>query len=391
VPDHSPRAPRYSRRRVLNAFVGGVASAALAACGGSGRSADDTAGSVAGPEAAPAGGTFGVGLHAPAEWESHERTIMAWPFKEELWRSQLRAAQQNIASIAEAVAAFEPVLVVANPGTGAAARARCGPKVDVVELPIDDCWTRDSGPIFVRNGSRRVGLDFRFNGWGGKFPPWNADDALPREVCRHLGLPSRSVDLVLEGGSISYDGEGTVLTTEQCLLNPNRNPTLSKARIEERLLASLGASKVIWLPYGLWRDSITNGHVDGVAAFVAPGEVLIQRTDNGTPDDERLTRNRQVLEHSTDARGRRLRIHELLAYPTVRVAGYSTTHSYVNSYAVNGGVVVPLAGLPSDEGALRSIRAAYPTRRVVGVRTLALDYGGGGVHCVTQQVPATSA
>ena len=316
---------------------------------------------------------------------------MAWPYKKNLWRSELGAVQENIASIAKAVAGFEPVLMMANPGSGKDAHAKCGPKVDVVELPIDDCWVRDTGPIFVRKGDKRVGLDYRFNGWGGKFPPWNSDDALPRAVCKDLRLPSRRVDLVLEGGSISYDGEGTVLTTEQCLLNPNRNPSLSKQQIEDQLLASLGASKVIWLPYGLWKDSITNGHVDGVAAFVAPGEVLLQRTHNGTPDDQRLARDREVLEQTTDAQGRHIKIHELEPYPVVRVAGYSTTHSYINSYIVNGGIVVPLADAPQDEAALRTIRAAHPDRRVVGVQTLALDYGGGGVHCVTQQVPAATA
>src|SRR3954470_17600367 len=234
-----------------------------------------------------------AGLAMPAEWVEHERTLMAWPARLELWGAGLAAAKRDYAAVARAVAAFEPVLMVAPEGARAEVTRMCDRGVDVLELPIDDSWMRDSGPIFVTGaGGSRAGVDFRFNGWGGKFLPCDRDDAMPRALLGELGIDRFEAPFVLEGGSICVDGEGTLITTEQCLLNPNRNPHLEREQIEALLADFLGIEMVIWLPHGLVEDNDTDGHVDNVAAFVEPGRVLLQTVaDVSSPNYERLQEN----------------------------------------------------------------------------------------------------
>jgi agmatine deiminase len=288
--------------------------------------------------------------------------------------------------VANAVAAFEPVVVVASPGEQAAdARARCAGQVEVLELPIDDSWLRDSGPIFVvdgDDGGRRVGVHFRFNAWGEKFAPWDRDEAAGGELARRYGDDVVEVPFVLEGGSIAVDGEGTLITTEQCLLHSNRNPSLTREQIERGLIEHLGAERVVWLGLGLEEDRDTDGHVDLIAAFTAPGEVLLQAGPPGTEDELRMEDNRARLETAG------LRVRRLGPLPVVELGGQRVAVSHMNFYVCNGAVVVPLAGVESDDEALATIGAAYPGREVVGVPGAVLAYGGGGPHCVTQQVPA---
>lgn len=326
----------------------------------------------------------------PAEWTPHERTLMAWPTRDDLWGGLLAGARGEWADVARAVSAFEPVTMVAAPGQGESARELCGDGVEVVELPIDDSWFRDSGPIFVTDGNgARAGVDFRFNSWGAKHSPWDADDRVSSLLLDHLDVPRIGSAMILEGGSITVDGEGTLITTEQCLLHPNRNPGLTKQQIEDELKTGLGVTTVIWLPYGGLEDTETDGHVDGVCAFVAPGRVLVSLPDDPEhPDHARMRANRAVLEAATDARGRRLEILDLPQSAFVEVDGEPTEVGYLNFYVANGGVVVPVAGIPADEGALAVIGEAFPDRKVVGVRSRMIAFGGGGVHCITQQVPA---
>ena len=325
----------------------------------------------------------------PAEWTEHERTLMAWPTRAQLWGGVFAEVKLEYAAVARAIAEFEPVTMVANPGQGEEARELCGDGVEVVELPIDDSWFRDSGPIFVLGpDGERAGVDFRFNSWGEKHHPWDTDDKISALVIERLGSPRIASELILEGGSITVDGEGTLITTEQCLLNPNRNPGLSREQIEAELVARLGVTKVIWLPYGGLDDYETDGHVDGVCAFVGPGRVLISLPDDPShPDYQRMQENRAVLEAATDARGRALELFELPQTAFTEVDGQPTEVSYLNFYIANGGVVVPVADVPSDAAALAVIAAALPDRKVVGVRARVIGYGGGGVHCITQQVP----
>ncbi|MEU6234372.1 agmatine deiminase family protein [Kitasatospora sp. NPDC047058] len=326
----------------------------------------------------------------PAEWTEHEGCLMAWPTRAELWGAAYDEAKLEYAGVARAIAAFEPVTMVARPGQGQEARALCGEGVEVVELPLDDSWLRDSGPIFVLGpDGRRAGVDFRFNAWGGKHHPWDADDRIAGLLLERMGVERIDSRMIMEGGAVTADGEGTLITTEQCLLHPNRNPGMSREEIEAELKARLGVTTVIWLPYGGLLDTETDGHVDGVCAFVAPGKVVVQLPDDPAhPDHKRMRENRAVLEAAVDARGRKLEILDLPQSAFVDVDGKATEVGYLNFYIANGGVVVPTAGVPQDEGALAVIAAALPGRKVVGVRSRVIAYGGGGVHCITQQVPA---
>jgi agmatine deiminase len=320
----------------------------------------------------------------PAEWAPHERTLMAWPTRREMWGSELTQAKADYAATANAVAAFEPLtMVCANAQEAAEARAALAGEAEVVELPIDDSWLRDSGPIFVTDDDgRRAGVHFRFNSWGEKFPPWDRDAAVGGLLVDRLGDRRYDAPFVLEGGSVAVDGDGTLLTTEECLLNPNRNPGMSREEIEEGLRDYLGVETIVWLGQGLAEDRDTDGHVDLIAAFTRPGEVLLQSAAPGEPSHERMADNHSRLQ----AAG--LDVVDFPILPSVEVAGEPVAASHVNFYLCNGGVVVPVAGVASDAEALERIGAAYPGREVVGVPGGVIAFGGGGPHCITQQVPA---
>jgi agmatine deiminase len=338
---------------------------------------------------------FARGFAMPAEWAPHERTLMAWPARMDLWGEAMADAKREYAATARAIAAFEPLLMVAPPGARGEVRDACGSAVEVAELPLDDSWIRDSGPIFVTApDGRRAGVDFRFNGWGEKFVPYDSDDALPRALLAHLGIARFEAPLVLEGGSITVDGEGTLITTEQCLRNPNRNPDLGREEIEALLREYLGAEKVIWLGDGLVEDEDTDGHVDNVAAFVRPGVVLAQTVaDPASPNFERLQENLRRLRSATDARGRRLEVIELDVLPATEVRGRPGVVPYVNLYIAGGAVIVPVAGddPDRDEQVLARLAEVFAPREIVSVPGRLLAEGGGGVHCITQQVPAAPA
>lgn len=320
----------------------------------------------------------------PAEWAPHERTLMAWPCRTELWGELLEQARRDHAACASAIAAFEPVTMVANPGEQAAqARAACAGEVEVLEIEIDDSWLRDSGPIFTLGSTgTRVGVHFGFNAWGEKFAPWDSDHRAGGVLAERYGDAVDIAPFVLEGGSIGVDGEGTLITTEECLLHPSRNPTMTREEIEAGLMSYLGVQRVVWLDKGLVEDRDTDGHVDLIAAFTAPDEVLLQAGPPGTEDEQRMEVNRERLE----AAG--LAVRRLDVLPFVEVAGEQIAVSHMNFYLANGAVIVPLSGQASDAEALRVIGDAYPDREVVGVPGAVLAYGGGGPHCITQQVPA---
>jgi agmatine deiminase len=322
-------------------------------------------------------------MRTPAEWEPHERTVMGWPCRLELWGGTIEQARADYAAVANAVAAFEPVTMIANPGEDPArARAACGEGVEIVELPLDDSWLRDCGPIYVYgDDGRRVAVHFRFNGWGEKFAPWDRDAAVGGLIATQLGDEVVPAPIVLEGGSILTDGTGTLLTTEQCLLNPNRNPSLSREEIERALRDHLGVQRIVWLGQGLVEDRDTDGHVDLIAAFVAPGRVLLQTVDPGNPNYENCRDNDARL------RAAGIDVVELPYLPYDTVAGETVAASYLNFYLCNGAVIVPVSGAESDAAALDNIDRAYPDREVVPVPGAVLAYGGGGPHCITQQVP----
>jgi agmatine deiminase len=336
----------------------------------------------------------GAGLSMPAEWLPHERTLMAWPARSDLWGAGMGEAQRDYATIARAIGSFEPVLMVVPEGARSEVELACGRGVDVIEIAIDDSWMRDSGPIFITGGDgRRAAVDFRFNGWGGKFVPYDRDDAMPRVLLDHLGVERFEAPLVLEGGSICVDGHGTLITTEQCLLNPNRNPDLDRHQIEVLLGEYLGVEKVIWLAHGLVEDHDTDGHVDNVAAFIEPGRVLLQTVaDTSSPNYEPLQENLERLRAATDAAGRPLDVVELDVLPYTEVRGQPGCLPYTNLYMGNGAVFVPVGDDDPhrDEEILGLLASLYAAREIVPVPGRMLAEGGGGVHCITQQVPVAA-
>jgi agmatine deiminase len=324
-------------------------------------------------------------LSMPAEWAPHERTLMCWPARQALWGRRFPQAEADHAAVANAVAAFEPVTMAAHPRNAAEARRLCTAAVEVVEVPIDDSWARDSGPIFVTDGAgRRAGVCFGFNGWGEKFAPWDEDARFAGRILEHVGEEALDArHFVLEGGSIAVDGEGTLVTTKQCLLEEHRNPALDREAIEAELGRHLGVDRVVWLERGLVEDRDTDGHVDNICAVVTPGRVLLQTVeDEGNPNHEHCRENVRRLE----AAG--LEVTELPWLPYARDADEPTVVPYVNFYVCNGGLIVPTQGDETDAEALALLESLYPGRKAVPVPGATLAFGGGGVHCITQQVPA---
>ena len=342
------------------------------------------------PTAFEAATPLEAGFRMPAEWERHERCWMAWPYRRELWSDDLVDTQKAYARVAGAIAAFEPVTMIAPPVAAEGARRLCEPRVDVLTLEIDDSWTRDSGPAFlVGPGGSRGATAWHFNAWGGKLERYREDAQLAKRLCAQLGLPCFQSPLHLEGGAIAVDGEGTVLTTESCALNSNRNPGFTKAEVEAELCRALGASKVIWLPGALSEGDITDGHVDGLACFVRPGLVLLETlTAPDSPAREMLRENRRALEGATDARGRPIEVVEMEEAWEAEPESDTWCRSYINFYVANGGVVMPAYGVPGDARARAVVEKAFPDRTVVQVDIRKVAIGGGGIHCITQQQPA---
>jgi agmatine deiminase len=351
------------------------------------------------------------GFRMPAEWEPHAGCWMAWPERPDNWRLGAGPAQEAYAAVASAIAASEPVTMAVSDGQYERARAALPASVRLIELSTDDAWLRDTGPTFVVDGKgARRGVDWRFNAWGGLegglYFPWDRDERVASKVLEVEGDRRYAAPLVLEGGSIHVDGEGTVLTTEECLLNPNRNPELDRASIEAALHDHLGTQKVVWLGDGVLKDE-TDGHIDNLACFARPGVVLLTWVDD--PDDPQHAISRDALERleaATDARGRSFEVIKLPAPGPLtttdeeasgvkivegtqpRRGGDRMAASYVNFYVGNSRVVYPLLDPTRDEEAAAIIAAAFPDREVVGVPAREILLGGGNIHCITQQVPA---
>lgn len=318
---------------------------------------------------------------------------MCWPVRDDMWGDQFANAQAAHAEIANAIARFEPVTMIAPPRASERAASMCGSGVEVIEIPIDDSWFRDSGPIYVFDDDEsRVATDWQFNSWGNKFLPYDDDAAAAARFAEQAGHPVRSIDMVFEGGSLTGDGEGTLATTTQCLMNPNRNPTFTQTDIEKQLRAELGAEKIIWLPYGLALDDDTDGHVDNVAAFAAPGHLVIQGCSDENEDDWlRLNVDQRVARGARDAQGRTLEVTVVPVLPFAEVGGERVVVPYLNYYVGNGFVVVPTCGNEADADMIAMIAELYPARETFGLDVGAvLAHGGGGIHCITQQIPADS-
>ena len=297
----------------------------------------------------------------------------------------MTTARATTATIAKAIARFEPVSMLVNPANVAAAAFACGPSVEIVEAELDDSWLRDTGPVFLRDGHGIVeAACFGFNGWGRRYPDIERDQAISAFVAGQAGARWHRTNMILEGGSIQSDGEGTLLTTEQCLLNPNRNRSMERGRIERTLKSTLGVSEIVWLPEGLPHDH-ADGHVDNVAAFVRPGVVA---TIGGAQN----AANRQRLKDARDAQGRAFEVIELPPAPVVEGDdGAPLPLSYVNFYIANGGVVMPGFGdHKTDMEALMILRDAFPKHTVVQVQAQVMGHGGGGIHAVALSQPLST-
>jgi agmatine deiminase len=360
------------------------------------------------------------GYRMPGEFEPHRGCWMAWPDRPDNWRWGAKPAQEAFAAVAEAINASEPVTMAVSDAQFEHCRAVLSPSIRVVELATDDAWMRDIGPSFLvgdgggdgeRGGLR--GVDWRFNAWGGLdgglYFPWDRDERVAQKVLEVEGAERYRAPIVLEGGSIHVDGEGTVIATEECLLNPNRNPGRSQAQIEAALLDYLGAERVIWLGRGVHGDE-TDGHVDNLACFVRPGVVLLTWTDERSDPQHEICRDALArLQVATDARGRELEVIPIpspgpllideqeargvdaLASSRPRRVGERMAASYVNFYLATGRVVFPLLDERCDDAAAEVLRGCFPDRELVGVPAREILLGGGNIHCITQQVPVVGA
>lgn len=327
------------------------------------------------------------GFFMPPEWYEHQSCFMAWPSRTNFWGPLLGQAKADYTFVARAIADFEPVVMICRPEDAAEVRRYCGGAVQVLSIDIDDSWTRDSGPIFVINGQGEVAVvDFGFNSWGEKYKPYDKDADLTRRLAEELGVRRYTAPFVLEGGAFFVDGEGTMLTTEGPLLDPRRNPGVTKLDVERVAREYLGVESIVWLV--AWPDRDTDGHVDGIAQYIGPGRIILlvpedHGHNNYGPSRENLVR----LRSGCDARGREFEVVSFGVTGSGMAGDELVDVPYLNCYLANGAVIVPLAGSPSDVRSLDALRAAFPGREVVGVPGTTLSFGGGGPHCITQQMP----
>ncbi|CAL5031576.1 unnamed protein product [Urochloa decumbens] len=358
-----------------------------------------------------------MGFRMPAEWEPHEQCWMGWPERPDNWRDYAGPAQEIFARTAIAISKFEPVTLCASAKQYPSVHKLMEhqPNIRVVEMSMNDSWFRDMGPTFVTRevgpGIKKqtiAGIDWQFNAWGGIYDDWSLDSDVAKKIVEIERVSRFPHKMVLEGGSIHVDGEGTCITTEECLLNPNRNPNMSKLEIENELKDFLGVTKVIWIPRGLYGDEDTNGHVDNMCCFIKPGVILLSWTDDEKdPQYERSAEALSVLTQSVDAKGRQLEVVKIhvpgplymtqeeadgvlsTEHAVAREPGTRLAASYVNFYIANGGIVAPAFGDDKrDKEAYAVLQKAFPDREVVmveGAREIVL--GGGNVHCITQQQP----
>ena len=350
------------------------------------------------------------GFRMPAEWEPHAGTWMLWPERPDNWRASAVPAQRAFTAVAAAIARSEPVTMGVTADQFETARKALPAGIRVVEISANDAWMRDVGPtIVVDRRGRTRGIDWMFNAWGGKvggvYSNWALDDQVAAKVLEIESCARYRAPFILEGGSIHVDGAGTLLTTEECLLNPNRNPTLRRGQIESLLERYLGVREIIWLSRGVFNDE-TDGHVDNLCCFVRPGVVVLTWCDN--PEDPQYDISRaafEVLQAAKDSRGRRLKIHKLLqpgplymseaeaagiqysAESKPRRAGERLAGSYVNFYISNRHIVMPLLDRRTDGRAKAALARLFPRRKVIGVPAREILLGGGNIHCITQQQP----
>ena len=352
------------------------------------------------------------GFRMPGEFERHSGTYMIWPERPDNWRLGGKPAQQVFAKVANTIGKYEPMTMCVSSAQYDNARNMLEDYVKVVEMSNDDSWMRDCGATFVVDdkGNKRA-IDWAFNAWGGLvdglYFPWDQDDKVAMKMSELEQVDRyRLDDFILEGGSIHVDGEGTLMTTEECLLSEGRNSHLTKEEIEKVLCEMLNVSKVLWIPKGIYNDE-TNGHVDNICNFVKPGVVVLAWTDDETDPQYEISKAAyDYLSSETDAKGRKLEIHKLYTPSPVlitkeesmgvdsvdgtlpRQEGDRLAASYANYYTGNGFVALPTFNDPADRKAIKLLKSLYPDRDIVPIYAREILLGGGNIHCITQQVPA---
>jgi len=338
--------------------------------------------------------------YMPAEWHTHECCWMQWPYENPnhdgygavpSWSHfDFEKGRLAWANVANSIAEFEKVKIMVHPEEITKAKNLLNSRIEIVELKIDDCWARDSGAIFLLNNKNKLGgIDWEFNGWG-KFKPYDSDNKIAKFMIENSSAKYFKNNMILEGGSVHVDGEGTLLTTEQCLLNKNRNPKLSKKEIEENLKEYLNISKIIWLKSGT--DEGTDGHVDNVACFIKPGTVMaLACKDKSDPFYEKINENLEILKRSTDSKDRYLNVMELeMSYKRL-IPNDDEPSSYINFYIANKGIVMPsFKDEKADLNAQSIVQSAFPDRKIIAINGIDICLGGGNVHCITQQQPLSS-
>ena len=331
-----------------------------------------------------------AGYKMPPEWDKHERTFMEWPVKEAMWPGDLTEIHNSYAKIVKAISEFEPVSLIVRPDLLLEAKSYCGDFAEFIQIEHDDSWMRDNGPTFVIDSNGNIaGINWIFTGWGGKFPA-EKDNEVASKLLKILDIKAFDLPLVMEGGSFHTDGEGTLLTTRECLLNDNRNPDMTQEQIEEVLMNCLGVNKIIWLNKGLFGDD-TDGHIDNSACFARPGEIImLSCSDKNDPNYEIFMENYEILKNSTDAKGRSFEISLIEQPVPVLFDDVRQTYSYLNFYFVNDGIILPIFGGESsdrDEMAVKELEKIFPDRKIRTIEGCVVARGGGNVHCLTQQMP----
>jgi len=337
--------------------------------------------------------------YMPAEWYPHKCCWMQWPYNNPnhngygaipSWSHfDFEKGRLAWANVANSIVKFEQVKMIIHPDETRKAKKLLDSKIEIIEFKIDDCWARDSGAIFLLNDKNMLGgIDWEFNGWG-KFKPYDSDNKIAKFMIENSSAAYFKNQMILEGGSIHVDGEGTLLTTEQCLLNKNRNPKLSKKEIENNLKEYLNINKIIWLKNGT--DEGTDGHVDNIACFVKPGTILsLSCKDKNDPFYEKINENLEILKTSTDSKGRRLNIIELeMSYKRL-IPNDDEPSSYINFYIANNGIVMPsFEDEKADYNAKTIVQSIFPDRKIICINGIDISMGGGNVHCITQQQPTS--
>lgn len=332
----------------------------------------------------------------PAEWEQHKATWMAWPCRKEIWTHGLEKAQRAFAEVANTISEYEPVNMIVRAEDAPSAQKLLNSDIEIHFFELDDSWARDISPLWVeeslvkesvveeneKEASSSLALKFLFNAWGNKFEPYAHDAKVAEHITQISKSKVETYDFVLEGGAIHGNGSGILLTTEECLLNPNRNPELSKDDIQTLLLNAFGANNIVWLKKGIFGDVDTDGHIDNIACFVDDKTIISQSTDNRQSENFAIYQDNKAIIKDAG-----LELMEIPEPEPRYVDGERAPLSYINYYIANDLVVLPSFGCKQDQAALSTLKDLYPKRDIKQIDANEILVGGGGIHCITMQQP----